>query len=163
MIVYDDVYKDVHDKCVEVIYTGMIWQWSECRGYQQRIQSLVFDRSTGSAIFFLPGWQDEARKGGRSLLLIESKKLGSCSFLQVGACKSGGWSLLPVAAGKFEVFIIRGCFLLPVISGKLFLKGFRGFTPKTWVSTSKIIVYCAPCYLYTRWWYAVIGDLLMYL
>ena len=48
--VYDDVYKDVHEKCVALTYTGMIWHWSECKGYQQQIQSLVCDRSTGSAI-----------------------------------------------------------------------------------------------------------------
>ena len=41
---------------VTVITTGKIWQWLECRGYQQ--QSLVCDRSTSSTIFFLSGWQD---------------------------------------------------------------------------------------------------------
>ena len=69
------------------------------------------DRSIGSTIFFLSGWQDGARKGGRSLLPVEAGKLGSGSFLQVVACKSGGRSLLPVEAGKIEVYIIRQLFL----------------------------------------------------
>ena len=70
--------------------------------YQQRVQVLVFDRSTGSAIFFLSGWQDRARKGGRSLLPVEAEKLGSGSFLQVAACKTGGRSLLSVEAEKLK-------------------------------------------------------------
>ena len=35
LILYDNVYKDVREQCVAVTYTGIIWQWSECRGYQQ--------------------------------------------------------------------------------------------------------------------------------
>ena len=85
---------------VAVISIGMIWQWLECRGYQQ--QSLVCDRSIGLTISFLLGWQYGARKGGRSLLLVETGKLGSGSFLQVVACKSGGRSLLPVEARKLK-------------------------------------------------------------
>ena len=85
---------------VAVITTGMFWQWLECRGYQQ--QSLVCDRSIGSTIFFLSGWQDGARKGGRSLLPVEAEKLGSGSFLQVVVCKSRGRSLLPVEARKLK-------------------------------------------------------------
>ena len=42
---------------------------------------------------------------------VEAEKLGSGSFLQVVACKSGGRSLLPVEAGKIEVYIIRELFL----------------------------------------------------
>jgi hypothetical protein len=30
------------------------------------------------------------------------ENIGSCSFLQVGACKLGGWSLLPVGAGEYR-------------------------------------------------------------
>ena len=60
---------------------------------------------------FVLGWQDRARKGGRSLLPVETGKLGSGSFLQVVACKSGGRSLLPVEAGKIEFYIIRELFL----------------------------------------------------
>ena len=63
---------------------------------------MVFDRSTGSAIFYLSGWQDGARKGGRSLLPVEAGKLGSGSFLQVVACKTGGRSLLSVEAEKLK-------------------------------------------------------------
>ena len=47
LIVYDDVYKNVHNQCVAVTYIGMIWQWSECRCYLQRVQGLICDRSTG--------------------------------------------------------------------------------------------------------------------
>ena len=72
---------------------------------------MVCDRSTSSTIFFLSGWQDRARKVGRSLLPVETGKLGSGSFLQVVACKSGGRSILPVEAGKIEVYIIRELFL----------------------------------------------------
>ena len=79
--------------------------------YQQWVLVFVFDRSTGSAIFYLSGWQDGARKGGRSLLPVEAEKLGSGSFLQVVAYKLGGRSLLPVEAGKIEVNIIRDLFL----------------------------------------------------
>ena len=109
-IIYDDVQKqqsrdssvivDDNEQCVAVISTGMIWQWLECRGYQQ--QSLVCDRCTSSTIFFLSGCQDGARKGGRSLLPVEAEKLGRGSFLQVAACNSGGRSLLPVEAGKLK-------------------------------------------------------------
>ena len=88
--------------CGSDIYTWMIWQWFECRWYQQHIQNLVFDRSTYSTISFLSGWQDGAKKGGRSLLPVEAGKLGSGNFLQVVTCKSGGRSLLPVEAGKLK-------------------------------------------------------------
>ena len=65
---------------------------------------------SSSLSIFLSGWQDGARKGGRSLLPVEAEKLGSGSFLQVVACKSRGRSLLPVEAGKIEVYIIREMF-----------------------------------------------------
>jgi hypothetical protein len=43
------------------------------------------------------------KSGGRSLLLVGAREhTGSWSFLQVGACKLGGWSLLPVVAGEFR-------------------------------------------------------------
>ena len=53
---------------------------------------------SSSVSIFISGWQDEARKGGRSLLPVEAGKLGSGRFLQVAACKTGGRSLLSVEA-----------------------------------------------------------------
>jgi hypothetical protein len=39
---------------------------------------------------------------------------GSCSFLQVGACKSGGWNLFLVGARKSELSLPSGWCLLPI-------------------------------------------------
>ena len=54
------VWQDVQG-CIGVVYgsrmtcwyTRMIWQWLECRGYQQQIQSLVCERSTSLVFKFL--------------------------------------------------------------------------------------------------------------
>ena len=92
------------------------WQWAVCgndfyrddltvikvQRYQQ--QSLVCDRCTGSTIFFLSGCQDGARKGGHSLLPVEVEKLGSGSFLQVAACKSGGRGLLQLKLENWSLY-----------------------------------------------------------
>jgi hypothetical protein len=40
-------------------------------------------------------------KGVVASFWLKLDNIGSWSFLQVGACKSMGWSLLPVGAGEF--------------------------------------------------------------
>ena len=107
------------------------------------------DRSTGSEIFFLSGWQDGARKGVRSLLPVVAGKLGSGSFLQVIACKLGGRSLLPVEAGKIEVNIIRELFLTSSYFWTTIIKRLPWFHPENLGFHVKTIVYCAFCRLYT--------------
>jgi hypothetical protein len=41
-------------------------------------------------------------KGFVASFRLESENTESWSFLQVGACKLGGWSLLPVVVGEFR-------------------------------------------------------------
>jgi len=44
-----------------------------------------------------------------------SENLGSWSFLQVGACKSGGFNLLPIGARELKELVLpSGWCLLPV-------------------------------------------------
>ena len=72
------------------------------------VAQVLINRSVGlvwlwlNSFYLLIGWHDGERKGGRILLQVESKKLGSGNFLQVVACKSGGRSLLPVEAEKLK-------------------------------------------------------------
>ena len=104
------------------------------------------DRSSGSAIFLLSGWQDGARKGGRSLLPVESRKLGSGSFLQVAACKTGGRSLLPVEAEKLKS-LYKG--VLPPSSyfWKTILKRLPWFSPHDLGFHVKILCIVLLCFL----------------
>jgi hypothetical protein len=50
--------------------------------------------------------QDGARKGGCSLLSLVLENLGSYNFLQVGAYKSGGHSLLQVGAEELTELVL---------------------------------------------------------
>ena len=69
---YDDVYKDVHEQCVIVIYI---------QGWFDSNQSLEVI-SSRSRVWYVTGpqvrqgWQDKARKGGRSLLLLLIRVVG---------------------------------------------------------------------------------------
>jgi hypothetical protein len=56
-------------------------------------------KNTGSWSFLQVG---ACKSGGVASFWLEPENIGSCSFLQVGACKLGGWSLLPVVAGEFR-------------------------------------------------------------
>ena len=74
--------------------------WCRCWIAGPQDQCILWFSSSIS--IFISGWQDEARKGGHILLLVEVGELGSYRFLQVEACKLGGHGLLPVAAGKLK-------------------------------------------------------------
>jgi hypothetical protein len=52
-------------------------------------------------LFIFKGGRKGQGKGVRSSFQLKLENLGSCSFLQVGFYKLGGWCLLPVGAGEF--------------------------------------------------------------
>ena len=105
IIVYDEVYNDIHEQCMAVKWLLGIHGLFDSDQSVDVISSsfrVWFDRFTGSTIFFLSRWQDGARKGGCSLLSVVAGELGSWSFLQVITYKLGGCSLLPVVARKLK-------------------------------------------------------------
>jgi hypothetical protein len=52
---------------------------------------------------------DPVNNGVGASFQLELENSRSCSFLQVGACKSGGWSLLPFGAGEFRELELPSC------------------------------------------------------
>jgi hypothetical protein len=54
---------------------------------------------------FKGGRKGQGKEVGTSFHL-KLENLGSCIFLQVGACKSGSWCILPVGTGKFWKLVL---------------------------------------------------------
>jgi hypothetical protein len=50
-------------------------------------------------LFIFKGGRKGQGKGVGASFQLKLENLGSCKFLQVGACKLGGWSLLLVGDG----------------------------------------------------------------
>jgi hypothetical protein len=79
---------------------------------------------------------EPVNKGVGASFLLELENIGSCSFLHIGACKQGGWSLLPVGAREFWKLVLP----MNVIFKIYIKKVFYGFLPFGF--PRKILVYC---------------------